>query len=683
MTILKECIIMSKKTNKVLVLGIDGLDPRLTKRYLDEGKMPNTQKFMALGAARADLEMIGGHPTVTPPMWTTMATGANPSTHGITDYFRRTEDLEIVGYNFDSTLCRAEPMWNVTAEAGLKTLVWHWPGSSWPPTSDNPNLFVVDGTQPGGPNIGTAEVESELLLVASTQTEEVLFRNKAASDSEVPCFITGMEIEDNHEISSYDKVHSKEVKSISITREQGRANLSETPFDIVFSPIKPAKGWAEAPVEALECTLLLSKGLLRRPCQVLANAAGQYDRLAIYKSKKDTKPLAILEKDVYVADIIDEAVKGDERLSVNRNMRLLDIAADGSSLRLWVSSAMDYNNDAVWHPKSLLKEITANVGYPQPICLAGGSDERLISKCMKATWDRAGKWNAESIKYLAQAHDFDVIYSHFHNVDMQEHRFIRFMTKGDKEYDKEFGAREEEQYRKFLDDVYMQTDRYLGSFLHLLDEGWTIIITSDHAQVCPAHRPPLIGDMSVNVRVMQQLGYTNLKVDENGNELREIDWERTRAVAVRECNIYINLKGRDPHGIVDPKDKYELEEQIMTDLYSVKDEKTGHRVIALALRNKDAVLLGYGGPECGDICYWIAEGYNIDHADGLSTTEGDCETSLSPIFVAAGQGIKQGYTTDRWVRQIDVTPTIAALMNVRMPAQCEGAPVYQIFDQEF
>ena len=189
--------------------------------------------------------------------------------------------------------------------------------------------------------------------------------------------------------------------------------------------------------------------------------------------------------------------------------------------------------------------------------------------------------------------------------------------------------------------------------------------------------------MSVNVRVMQELGYTNLKHDAEGNELPEIDWETTKAVAVRECNIYINLKGRDPHGIVDPKDKYELEEQIMTDLYGYRDKKTGHRVIALALRNKDAVLLGYGGPECGDICYWIAEGYNVDHADGLSTTYGDCETSLSPIFVAAGPGIKKGYKTDRFIRQIDVTPTIAALMNVPFPAQCEGAPVYQIFDQVF
>ncbi len=663
---------MSKKTNKVLVLGIDGLDPRLTKRYLDEGKMPNTQKFMALGAARADLEMIGGQPTVTPPMWTTMATGANPSTHGITDYFRRTEDLEIVGYNFDSTLCRAEPMWNVTAEAGLKTLVWHWPGSSWPPTSDNPNLFVVDGTQPGGPNIGTAEVESELLLVASTQTEEILFRNKAASDSEVPCFITGMEIEDNHEISSYDKVHSKEVKSISITREQGRANLSETPFDIVFSPIKPAKGWAEAPVEALECTLLLSKGLLRRPCQVLANAAGQYDRLAIYKSKKDTKPLAILEKDVYVADIIDEAVKGDERLSVNRNMRLLDIAADGSSLRLWVSSAMDYNNDAVWHPKSLLKEITANVGYPQPICLAGGSDERLISKCMKATWDRAGKWNAESIKYLAQAHDFDVIYSHFHNVDMQGHMLVAYLKNGSK--------LPPETCQKLFEDVYVQTDEYIGYFLDMLDDGWTILIVSDHGQVCPEHEPALglIGGASITAVDMVRLGYTVLKKDAAGNDLREIDWSKTTAVRNRFNHIYLNLKGREPHGIVDPADQFELEERIMTDLYSLRDEKTGHRLVALALRNRDAILLGSGGPDSGDILIYIAEGYNFDHADCLSTINGACGTSVRSVFMAAGSGIKAGFTTERVIKHVDVSPTVAWLLDLRMPRECEGAPVYQI-----
>ncbi len=53
------------------------------------------------------------------------------------------------------------------------------------------------------------------------------------------------------------------------------------------------------------------------------------------------------------------------------------------------------------------------------------------------------------------------------------------------------------------------------------------------------------------------------------------------------------------------------------------------------------------------------------------------------FFIAAGKGIKEGYRTERYIRQVDVAPTMAALMNVRMPAQCEGAPVYQILEEEF
>ena len=94
----------------------------------------------------------------------------------------------------------------------------------------------------------------------------------------------------------------------------------------------------------------------------------------------------------------------------------------------------------------------------------------------------------------------------------------------------------------------------------------------------------------------------------------------------------------------------------------------------LALHNRDAVLLGMGGPYSGDILYWMAEGYNYDHCDSLSTTFGYGETSVSPIFIAAGKGLKQGYKTDRIIREVDVAPTVAALGGVRIPRQCEGAP---------
>ena len=239
-------------------------------------------------------------------------------------------------------------------------------------------------------------------------------------------------------------------------------------------------------------------------------------------------------------------------------------------------------------------------------------------------------------------------------------------------------------FQDALKQTYLQTDAYLGQFLHLLDEGWSIAIISDHAQICPEYGAPLIGDMGgVNVTVMRELGFTQVKKDENGNDLKEIDWAHTRAIAQRGNHIYLNLKGRDPQGIVDPKDQFEVEEEIMTALYGYRDPRSGKRIISLALRNKDAVLLGLGGPESGDICYWNAEGYNYDHCDSLSTLEGFADTSVSPIVIFAGQGFKEGFTTNRIIRQVDLAPTLAVIGGVRMPRECEGAPVYQILAEEF
>lgn len=63
--------------------------------------------------------------------------------------------------------------------------------------------------------------------------------------------------------------------------------------------------------------------------------------------------------------------------------------------------------------------------------------------------------------------------------------------------------------------------------------------------------------------MMYDLGYTGLKKDADGNLLKEIDWSTTKAIATRECYIWINLKGENATGIVDPKDKYFLEQQII------------------------------------------------------------------------------------------------------------------------
>lgn len=103
----------------------------------------------------------------------------------------------------------------------------------------------------------------------------------------------------------------------------------------------------------------------------------------------------------------------------------------------------------------------------------------------------------------------------------------------------------------------------------------------------------------------------------------------------------------------------------------------------MALRNRDAIVLGLGGPECGDIYFFMEEGFNIIHMDSLPTFCGYFDTSISPIFVAAGKGIKEGFITDRVIRQVDVAPTMAVLGGVRMPAQNEGSVIHQILTEVF
>lgn len=162
-------------------------------------------------------------------MWTTLATGAYPATHGIISFFNpHPEKIATSFYALDSRLCQAEPLWNVAAEAGKKTLVWHWPGSSWPPTSDSANLTVVDGTQPGAINMGVAIVDKETILLADENTQNVLFAAyDAPNNPGVGCVITDVEAADEL-ASTSSKTALESVSTIGVETSNVCIDESDT-----------------------------------------------------------------------------------------------------------------------------------------------------------------------------------------------------------------------------------------------------------------------------------------------------------------------------------------------------------------------------------------------------------------------------------------------------------------------
>ncbi len=674
--------------NKVLVLGVDGLDPRLTKKFMDKGVMPNFEKFKKMGSAREDMVMLGAMPTITPPMWTTLATGAYVGTHGITDFWNpHPTKLDTLVYSFDSRNCKAEPLWNVFAENGQKTLVWHWPGSSWPPTSDSPNLHVVDGTQPSNINVAVGTVEWGQWIVASAAAHDAKVFETKDDGSGVGCVLTDIDVADESAGSAGAKaldqsLNAKVLVNMVMNEHEGECAGAAKPalYDALTTvPLADAKGWPEAPEGAKEFMIPVSGGMGRRPVLVIPNEDGKYTKVAIYKSKKEAEPLAVLDEvGVVVNDIYDVTSKNGKIYDVVRQAILVRIEEDGSEVEVWYGNAMEPNNDTLFHPHSLLQQCRENVGEFRSVALVSGTSPRAGKSIATPLWAAYTEWQAECINALIKENDYDVVFSHVHNVDSGGHNFWEAAKQRPW-----IAPYDENGLHEVMEDYYIDTDKYLGRFMHLLDEGWDIILTSDHGLLCAAEDEPAVpvGDpFGINIKVMQELGYTVMKKDENGNDLREIDWSKTTAVAQRGIYIYLNLKGRNPEGIVDPADQYELERKIIDDLYNYR--WNGKRIVSLAVRKKEAVHFGITGENVGDIVYFNEEGFNRVHGDSISTFQGYADTSVSPIFMAAGPNIKKDYITDRVIREVDVAPTVAVLGGVRMPAQCEGAPVYQIIEED-
>lgn len=661
--------------SKVLILGIDGMDPGLTRRFLLEQKLPNIQRYLDQGAARTDLAMLGGVPTITPPMWTTLSTGATPATHGITCFWAQDlNKLDTIMYNLDSSNCQAEQLWDVAAIHGRKTLVWHWPGSSWPPTSDSPNLHVVDGTQPQIVNTGIATVDEDKLVYAAAAINEVRYKPNQATDTGAGCIIK--HLDDEQEDFNMDQLMkpSKNIVNIELSIYDGEAGAELGKMDAVNSPLRPAKGWAASlPEGAREFTIVTSAGYAKRLGIIYPDGEGRYNQAAIYKNKKALTPLVTLKPHQVANNVQDEVQTGETVVAAHRAYCLLNVAPDGSEVTLWLGPAMADEDDRMFHPTTLYRQVMDHVGLIPPTSTNGsiGKSETFIENFLLETWRQHNQWQADALNYLIRANHYELVFSHLHNIDILGHMFWPLAKEGNHEGTNAL------KYQGYIEQAYIDTDHYLGQFLPLLDEGWNILIVSDHGLLIRNHDYPCLGDpFGVNAKIMNELGYTVLKKDAQGQLLKEIDWSQTRAVASRGNHIWLNLKGRQATGIVEPQDQYELEEQLISDLYAYRDE-SGKRIVSVVMRNKEAALVGMSGPRCGDLIYWLSEGCNRVHGDSLPTYQGYMNSSVSPIFIAAGPGIKPGIT-QRTIRQIDVAPTAAVLAHLPMPAQCEGAPIYQI-----
>ncbi len=119
-------------TARVIVIGLDGLEPTLVQRWIDSGDMPaigRLRERARWGALRSTL------PCATFPAWTSLMTGVNPGEHGVFDFARLIKGSYDVA--FDGALARRRPtLQRLVSDAGMRVASIGFPGT-WPPEPIN------------------------------------------------------------------------------------------------------------------------------------------------------------------------------------------------------------------------------------------------------------------------------------------------------------------------------------------------------------------------------------------------------------------------------------------------------------------------------------------------------------------------------------------------------------------
>jgi predicted AlkP superfamily phosphohydrolase/phosphomutase len=607
---------------RVMVFGIDAASPELVDRFVSEGAMPHTKRLMDRGVF-AD-SALNPHPTLTPSNWTTIATGAWPGTHGITDFdvHKPGEPLDKVHLGFSTEFCDVEYLWDAVERAGKRAVLLKYT-ASWPPTIERG--LQVDGCHP---NCGH-QLAPEALYVAGETWGKV----------------------------SHD---NPDLPPLTVDHHGPQA---PRPIEV---GLKPADGGSALAAE------LPIRSAMAEPVMITAVARKED---GVYRSVQIGTGGAV-QPGEWTGWIPISFGEGPERSGQVR-FKLQSMDPETGAFHLYRTMIMP---EAGWSkPAGLARELVASCGpFIQGPPVAAAEQGWIDPITFLEVCEYKEKWFADAAIAMLSRGPWDLFMMQTHVID---HALHLWMVQADPLTAK--SAAESEEYLGYLRNLFSAVDRMVGSVVDACaSEDTLVVIVSDHGaktwdmEICDRQDY----DRQKPVReILREAGLAAYTADpQTGREV--VDWSRTKAKEQRGVHVYVNIRGRDPDGIVEPGEEYErVRGQVIDALLSHRDPKTGRCPFTLVLRREDARILGQYGEKTGDVVYAIGDRYAYLHGQQLPTCVYGI-SSLKSLFVMAGPGVKRCVRMERTMWLVDVVPTICRLTGWPVPGGCEGGILYQALE---
>lgn len=284
----------------------------------------------------------------------------------------------------------------------------------------------------------------------------------------------------------------------------------------------------------------------------------------------------------------------------------------------------------------------------------------------------------DTAEYLMASKPWDFLMMVEMGVDRLHHGFWKFC---DPHHPKYLAGNE---FESAFRDYYAGLDRRIGRLLEGVGEETAVLVVSDHGAKA------LHGGFCINEWLIRE-GYLVLRSaahDVQALDTSQVDWSKTRAWASGGycARIYVNMKDREPEGVVCEEEYEGLREELIAKLVRVLGVD-GETLENRALKPDDIyhAVRGYAP----DIIAYIDElrlrvvgsvGHPHIFISENDTGPDDANHDFEGIFIL-NDGSRRGQVRDLSI--MDVAPTVLSLLNVESPAQMMGRSIFEPSSSNF
>lgn len=604
---------------KVIIIGVDGMDPRLCETMMSEGLLPNLAKLRESGGFS---DLGTSIPPQSPVAWSNFINGAGPGSHGIFDFVHRHPHEQCAMFYSASEVVDGKPVlrrqgvpfWDYLDTAGIPSTFYDLPSNYPPSPSHHGHHRAIAGM--GTPDMlgtyGTYQHFADNNPLDSTDDSIgkrfVLRFNDDKAEATIVGPVNPL-LDEPKPISVPFAVYRDRDANAALIEVQGQRFLLKAGEWTRWTKLKFPLAWYESDVTGI-CRFYLQ--------EVTPN-------FKLYVTPINIDPSA-------------PAVQLSEPASFVKNV--------SKQLGLFYTTGFqeDYSarKDGVFRDDEFLRQ--ANLVL----------EERL------AMFD-----------YAVDNYDDGLLFFYFSSSDLQSHIF--WWTSNDKHPIRADG--EAKKYFEHVRRLYQKLDSVVGDLYDRYGPKATIIVMSDHG----------FSNFAVQFNLnswLRDQGY--LGPPECTSIMKDVDWSQTVAYGLGLNGLYLNLKGRERDGIVEPGD---VKEALLTELAAGLEAVmyNGQRVIRNVYR-ADKVYSGDATALSPDLIVGYCRGFRASWA----TSKGDLtdevlmpnDSAWSADHCADALEVPGLLFSNRPIRAkdpklVDVAPSILGVFGLDVPSSMTGKSIYQ------